>query len=65
MGDPLMASKSRYRKLKRAILVLFVFIIAFAVYVEVANRNSKNMTYRQKVLKAVYPGVDVVDKTHG
>ena len=25
------------------------------VYVEVVNRNSKNMTYRQKVLKAVYP----------
>lgn len=55
MGDPLMASKSKYRKLKRALVVVLVFIIAFAVYVEVANRNSKNMTYRQKVLKAVYP----------
>lgn len=55
MGDPLMASKSKYRKLKIALVVVLVFIIAFAVYVEVANRNSKNMTYRQKVLKAVYP----------
>lgn len=55
MGDPLMASKSKYRKLKRALVVVLAFIIAFAVYVEVANRNSKNMTYRQKVLKAVYP----------
>ena len=27
----------------------------FAVYVEIMNRNSTNMTYRQKVLKAVYP----------
>lgn len=45
------------RKLKRFIIVLFVIITAFAVYVEIANRNSKNMTYRQKVLKAVYPAL--------
>jgi len=50
-----MATKSAYRKLKRALIVLLVLIAAFAVYVEIANRNSKNMTYRQKVLKAVYP----------
>jgi glutathione peroxidase len=43
------------RKLKRFLLVLLITIAAFAVYVEIANRNSKNMTYRQKVLKAVYP----------
>lgn len=50
-----MAAKSKYRKLKRALIVLLLFIAAFAVYVEIANRNSKKMTYRQKVLKAVYP----------
>lgn len=50
-----MATKSKYRKLKRGLIVLLAFIAAFAVYVEIANRNSKNMTYRQKVLKAVYP----------
>ena len=50
-----MAAKSIYRKLKRMLIVLFVLIIAFVVYIEIANRNSKNMTYRQKVLKAVYP----------
>lgn len=43
------------RKLKRILIVILVLIAAFAVYVEVANRNSKNMTYRQKVLKAIYP----------
>jgi glutathione peroxidase len=43
------------RKLKRLLFVLLVVIAAFAVYVEIANRNSKNMTYRQKVLKAIYP----------
>lgn len=43
------------RKLKRFLLVLVILIAAFAIYVEIANRNSKNMTYRQKVLKAIYP----------
>jgi len=43
------------KKLKRFLIVLFILIAAFAVYVEIVNRNSKSMTYRQKVLKAVYP----------
>ncbi len=43
------------KKLKRTLLVIFILLAAFAVYVEAANRHSKNMTYRQKVLKAVYP----------
>ena len=29
--------------------------IVFVGYVEIVNQNSKNMTYRQKVLKAIYP----------
>ena len=36
-------------------MIVLLIIAAFAVYVEIANRNSKNMTYRQKVLKAIYP----------
>lgn len=43
------------KKLKRFIIVILVLIGMFAIYVEIINRNSKNMTYRQKVLKAVYP----------
>lgn len=43
------------KKLKRFLLVVLLLIAAFAVYVEIVNRNSKNMTYRQKVLKAIYP----------
>ena len=43
------------RKLKRFIVVLMILIAAFAVYVEIANRKTKEMTYRQKVLKAMYP----------
>lgn len=45
------------KKLKRLLLVLLILIAAFAIYVEVANQNSKGMTYRQKVLKAVYPAL--------
>jgi len=43
------------KKLKRFLLVLLLLIAAFAVYVEIVNRNSVNMTYRQKILKAIYP----------
>ena len=44
-----------FSKLKRLLLVLLLLIIAFFAYVEIANRNSINMTYRQKLLKAIYP----------
>ena len=45
------------KKLKRIAIVLLILIAAFAVYVEIVNRNTKHMTYRQKVLKAVYPAL--------
>jgi glutathione peroxidase len=48
MGD-------KMRKLKRFLIVVFILLLAFAGYVMYANRNSKNMTLRQKVLKAIYP----------
>ena len=53
------------RKLKRFLLVLLLCIAAFAVYVEIVNRNSRNMTYRQKVLKAVYPALMWLTKITG
>ena len=53
------------KKLKRFIIVLLVLIAAFAVYVEIVNRNSINMTYRQKLLKAVYPALMWVTKIAG
>ncbi len=43
------------KKLKRSLFVLLLVIISFAVYVEIINRNAVHMTYRQKVLRAVYP----------
>lgn len=53
------------KKLKRFLLVLFLLVAAFAVYVEIVNRNSKNMTYRQKLLKAVYPALMWITKVTG
>lgn len=49
------SKKSKYRKLKRALVVLGVLILLFITYVEIVNRNSAHMSYKQKVLKAVYP----------
>lgn len=45
------------RKLKRILLLLLLLIAAFVIYVEIVNRNTRHMTYRQKVLKAVYPAL--------
>jgi len=50
-----MTRKSRYSKPKRILVVLLISIAIFAVYVQAVNSNSKNMTGRQKILKAVYP----------
>lgn len=50
-----MMATRKYGKGRKVLLVLLFCLAAFATYVEIANRNSKQMTYRQKVLKAVYP----------
>jgi len=53
------------RKLKRFLLVIVVIMVAFAGYVMYINRNSKNMTVRQKILKAVYPALMWYTKIRG
>ena len=52
-------------KLKKVLIVILVLILAFAGYVAIVNRNSKQMTYRQKLLKAVYPAFMWVNKVVG
>jgi glutathione peroxidase len=52
-------------KLKGILIVLLVLIIAFIGYVAIVNRNSKRMTYRQKLLKTVYPALMWVSKITG
>jgi glutathione peroxidase len=65
MGDTLKPTKKPRRKLKRLLVVLSILTVAFFSYVEIANKDSKNMTYRQKLLKAVYPAWMWVTKLTG
>lgn len=53
------------KKLKKILIVIFMILVAFSGYVLVVNRNSKNMTIRQKVLKAVYPALMWYTKIRG
>jgi glutathione peroxidase len=55
VGSPKQKLYMKRRKLKIFLIVIVVLIAGFFLYVEIVNRNSKNMTYRQKVLKAIYP----------
>jgi glutathione peroxidase len=43
------------KRIKQFSIFIFLIIISFFLYVEMVNRNSINMTYRQKLLKAIYP----------
>jgi glutathione peroxidase len=65
MGDKVITGKKKYRKLKRLAIVTGILFIGFFAYVEVVNRHSKNMTYRQKFLKAVYPAIMWFTKAAG
>jgi glutathione peroxidase len=47
--------KTQKPKLKRMLVVITVLAVIFFAYVEAANLDSKNMSYRQKLLKAFYP----------
>jgi len=60
-----MTGKTIFRKLKKVLFVLLLGIVIFLIYVEIANRNTKNMTYRQKVLKAVYPAWMWINRVAG
>lgn len=53
------------KKLKRFFIVILVLLGSFVIYVQVVNRNSKNMTFRQKVLKTVYPAFIWLTKLTG
>lgn len=43
------------KKLKRFVAVILLVAVTFIAYVQIVNRNSVNMTFRQKMLKTVYP----------
>jgi glutathione peroxidase len=50
-----MPGKKKYIRLKKFSIFLLLLIITFWGWVEIVNINSRNMTGRQKILKAVYP----------
>ena len=52
-----MTLRKRYSKLKKVAVVFLAVMITFWGFVEIVNRNSKNMTGRQKLLKAIYPAL--------
>jgi glutathione peroxidase len=53
------------KRLKKVSIVIFLFIIALAGYTLYANRNTNNMTSKQKILKAFYPALMWVTKITG
>ena len=60
-----MLSKKRYYKLYIVLRIFFFLIISFWIYVWFVNRNTKDMTVRQKILKAVYPVIMGVNNILG
>ena len=50
-----MQKNKLYSRRNLIFIILFILFISFFSYVEIKNINSVNMTYRQKLLKAVYP----------
>ncbi len=60
-----MTTKKKRGRLKRTLLVILLFLVALLAYVEIVNINHKNMTFRQKLLKAFYPALMFLSKTTG
>ncbi len=53
------------KKLKRFLIVTLIILGSFIIYVLIANRNLKNMTFRQKLLKTLYPAFMWITKSTG
>jgi glutathione peroxidase len=60
-----MILKGKYATMKKAGIILLLCAISFSIYVNITNSNSKNMTTRQKILKAVYPAMMWFSKKAG
>src|SRR5215204_3066786 len=53
------------RFLKKPFIALLLFLLAFSAYVAIETRNVKDMTIRQRVLKAVYPAFTWIGRVTG
>ena len=47
----------KQKNLKTTFIALILLSVSFSAYVLIVNRNSKQMTIKQKILKAVYPAL--------
>ena len=53
------------RFLKKLFIALLLLLVAFTGYVAIVTRNTKDMTIRQRVLKAVYPAFTWLGRVTG
>ena len=60
-----MTANKKYSRLRKIAVIILLFAVAGWTYVEIVNRNSKNMNVRQKFLKAVYPALIAWGKITG
>lgn len=51
--------------LRRLVIVILLLAASFWIYVELVNRNAKDMTVKQKVLKAIYPMFSGLNRLFG
>lgn len=51
--------------LKKTFIILLMLFLAFTGYVYIVTANTKNMTIRQRVLKAVYPAFTWLGRVTG
>lgn len=58
-------SKKFISFLKKTFLILLMLFITFVGYVFIITANTKNMTIRQRVLKAIYPAVTWLGRVTG
>lgn len=59
------AKRKIFSILKKSLIILLMFLVTFAGYVFIVTANTKNMTIRQRVLKAVYPALMWYSKLTG
>jgi len=57
--------RMKYGRGKKGLMILAVLIVSGVVYYLIVNRNSKAMTGKQKVMKAIYPMITGVTRLFG
>jgi glutathione peroxidase len=56
---------TRFHTLRRTLPILFILSGLIFLYVEAVNKNSKKMTARQKIIRAIYPALMGLSRLFG